>query len=327
VGVRFRSSRGAASTTSVRICFATDIHGSDRCFRKFLNSAKFYDAQYLILGGDITGKSLIPIEREGAGWKCYYSDRVQHLATREDVKMLEAVIRANGQYPVIGEHDELAALADEAHREKVFEQVVVASIKEWVDLADERLRGTGIRCLVTPGNDDYWSIDEPLRGGECMELVDGKRLRLNDDYEVIATGYSNKTPWDSPRELTEEAMAAELQRMFAEVESPETLIAVIHVPPYGTRLDQAPALNERLEVQTMSGSVKMAPVGSTAVREFFEREQPLLGLHGHVHESRAGDHIGRTLCLNPGSEYNTGDLATAVVTLDGTKITYQLNHG
>jgi Icc-related predicted phosphoesterase len=281
----------------------------------------------LILGGDITGKSLIPIERVARGWKCGYNDRVQLLETQAELEELEAVVRANGQYPIIGEHDELAALADEQHREEVFERVIVASIERWVDLADERLRGTGVRCLVTPGNDDYWAIDAPLQRGECIEFAEGKRVRLTDEYEVIATGYSNQTPWDSPRELTEDQLGAELRRMYAEVEAPESLIAVIHVPPYGTLLDQAPKLNDQLEVQTLGGAIQMASVGSTAVRTFFEQTQPMLGLHGHVHESRARDYIGRTLCLNPGSEYTTGDLACAVVTLEGTKVTFQLTHG
>ena len=55
--------RRIATVHRKRICFVTDVHGSERCFRKFLNTAKFYDAQYLILGGDITGKTLVPIER------------------------------------------------------------------------------------------------------------------------------------------------------------------------------------------------------------------------------------------------------------------------
>src|SRR3984885_9149711 len=138
-------SRRAAPSADIRICFATDIHGSERCFRKFLNAARFYGVQYLVLGGDITGKSLVPIERRARGWRCSYNDRTRELETSAELKELEGVIRANGQYPIVGERDELAALADEAHRERVFERVVVASIKEWVELADERLRGTGVR--------------------------------------------------------------------------------------------------------------------------------------------------------------------------------------
>jgi Icc-related predicted phosphoesterase len=60
----------------------------------------------------------------------------------------------------------------------------------------------------------------------------------------------------------------------------------------------------------------MAPVGSTAVREAIERQRPLLGLHGHVHESAGVEKIGRTVCINPGSDYGDGILRGAIVELD-----------
>src|SRR6266568_2674048 len=64
-----RSNRLSRRTT---IFFATDIHGSERCFIKFINAAKFYQADVLILGGDITGKAMVPIVRQANGASIRY---------------------------------------------------------------------------------------------------------------------------------------------------------------------------------------------------------------------------------------------------------------
>ena len=225
------------------------------------------------------------------------------------------MIRDNGQYPIVGEHDELVELFAPEHRDQTFEQVVVESIRRWVELAEERLAGTGIRCFITPGNDDFWSIDEPLQGSSVVEFVEGRCVRLDENHEMLTTGYSNITPWHSPRELEEDALLARIEGMFAEVEDPANLIAVLHPPPRGTELDQAPMIDSDFKVQISGGDVKMGPVGSRAVREFIDQRQPLLGLHGHVHESKGAEFLGRTLCINPGSEYTSGVLNCAIVTI------------
>jgi Icc-related predicted phosphoesterase len=320
---RRRGSRRAA-----RLCFVTDVHGSERCFRKFLNSGKFYDAQYLILGGDITGKTLVPIERSNGGWRARYGDHQYVDLTERERDELAQLIRDNGQYPLVGERDELLALFAEDRREQTFRDVVVESMRGWMRLADERLSGTGIRCFVTPGNDDFWEIDDVLRDAEHVEFVEGRRVRLDEGHEMITTGYSNITPWHSPREEDEDALARRIDAMFAEVEDPANLVAVLHCPPRGTELDHAPVIDAELRVKMSGGEVRMGPVGSTAVGEFIRERQPLLGLHGHVHESKAAQRLGRTLCLNPGSEYTAGILNCALVTLyDDAEPDYQFTSG
>jgi Icc-related predicted phosphoesterase len=308
--------RGAvdAPRNARRLFFATDIHGSDRCFRKFINAGRFYGVDYLIMGGDITGKSLVLIEQTAHGWSAQFNDH-QYVDIDEGARVaLEQHIRDHGQYPYVGDRAELEALADPAHRDIVFRAAVVDGIRRWVRLAEERLAGTGIRCFITPGNDDYFDIDAPLRESSVVEFVDGSTVRL-DEHEMLTCGYSNITPWGSPRELSEEQILDRLNDMASAVEDRENLIVVIHPPPFDTPLDHAPAIDEEFVVQMESGSPKLRPVGSTAVRAFVESQQPLLGLHGHVHESKAADCIGRTLCINPGSEYTEGTLAGAIVTL------------
>jgi Icc-related predicted phosphoesterase len=314
-------SRGS---TDLRLFFATDVHGSERCFRKFLNAGKFYDVQHLILGGDITGKVLIPIVRTPRGWSAHYHDHEYIDISSAEKAALETLIRDNGQYPVDGERDELEALADESHREEAFIRVVVESIERWVTLAEARLRGTGIHCYITPGNDDFWEIDTPLGSSDVVEFVEGRCVRISENHEMITTGFSNITPWESPRELDEPRLHERIEGMFASVEDPSNLLAVLHPPPWGTDLDKAPELTADLTVRMEGSEPKLASVGSTAVREFIEERQPLLGLHGHVHESKAADYLGSTLCLNPGSEYTQGTLCGALVALgDRSVVSHQ----
>ena len=323
MGLLTRKRKSRAPSEGARLFFVTDIHGSDRCFRKFLNAAVFYDAQYLVLGGDITGKTLVPIERTARGYRARFRDHDYADLDDGGLAELEQRIRDGGQYPVVGERDELLALEDEGRRDEAFKRAVVESVTRWMRLAEERLAGTGVRCFVTPGNDDFFEIDEPLRASSRVEFVEGRCVSL-EGYEMITTGYSNITPWDSPRELDEDALRARIDAMYADVADPERLIAVLHPPPYGTELDQAPALDGELRVQHTGGQANMTSVGSTAVRDFVLERQPLLALHGHVHESRGAALLGRTLCLNPGSEYTEGILAGALVTLaDGAIASHQ----
>ena len=237
------------------------------------------------------------------------------------------MIRDAGQYPITGEHDELVELFAEERREETFRDAVVESIRRWMAIADERLDGTNVQCYVTPGNDDFWDIDEPLRAAERVRFVEGARVRLDDEHEMITTGFSNQTPWQTPRELPEDELGARIWKMFADVEDPAALIAVIHPPPYGTELDKAPAIDSEFRVQTENLTTKMGSVGSTAVRDFILEAQPLLSLHGHVHESQGAQRLGRTLCINPGSEYTAGALSCAIVTLTDGAPEYQFTSG
>jgi len=320
--------RNGVSEPVCSLFFATDIHGSERCFRKFINAGAFYGVDALIMGGDITGKTLVPIERTPRGWSAVVGDHTYVDMTERERDDVEQLVRDSGRYPVRGERDELARLADEDHMAQAFREAVMQSTRRWVELAEERLAGTAIRCFVTPGNDDEFDIDELLRGSERVEFVEGRRVALSDAHEMITTGYSNLTPWDSPRELTEEAMAKRLHAMADDAERPGRLVCVIHPPPKDSELDQAPAIDAEFRVLIENGNPRMIGVGSTAVRAFIERTQPLLGLHGHVHDSRAAQTIGRTVCINPGSQYGDGTLLGAIVRLGSDRVlSYQLVTG
>ena len=312
------------------IFFATDIHGSDICFRKFLNAGKFYGATHLIIGGDITGKSLVPIRQANNRWFAQFSGREYGCATRDELEELEQAIRDVGQYPYVAEEDELQALAEDrnGHRGAAFTRAVVVGMERWMKLADERLRDTDIQCFVTPGNDDFWEVDDVIRASERVQFVEGLCVRVDDHHEMITTGYSNVTPWRTEREVSEPELASRIEAMWRAVEDPANAFAVIHVPPIDTALDVAPELGPELNLKAEAGGIRMTHVGSSAVRSWIEGAQPLLGLFGHVHESKAAERIGRTLCVNPGSEYTSGVLDGALVALGHAEVlSYQLVSG
>ena len=308
--------RRTPRTATKRIFFATDLHGSEQCFRKFLNAGAVYDASFLIIGGDILGKRLVPIVENGAGrFSAQYAEHRYTDVEKDGVAAIKATIRAHGDYPIVTTREEAKEFADTEHMDAVFRKVAYDSVADWVTLAEERLRGSGRRCFVAPGNDDFLEIDSALQNSDVVEFAEDRCIRLDEDYEMITTGYSNPTPWDTERELPEDQLKARIRALAAKASGTDDLIAVLHPPPYDCQLDLAPRLREDYSIVMTGGQAQMVPVGSTAVREFIEETQPLLGLHGHVHESAGSTHIGRTLCINPGSEYTQGVLDGAIIGL------------
>jgi Icc-related predicted phosphoesterase len=312
-----------------RIFFATDVHGSETCFRKFLNAGEFYECDALVLGGDIVGKVLIPITRRPNGtFSARYGEQIHEDLDEVGLRALKESIRRAGSYYHVGGTDEIEQLAEPETLDGVFRRAVYDSVTDWVALADERLRGTGRQCFVAPGNDDFLEIDDALQGSDSIVFAEGRVVGLTERHEMITTGYSNVTPWDTERELPEPALRQRIESMAVEVAHRENLVAVLHAPPFDSGLDGAPKLDGTLKMSMTLGGVATAPVGSTAVRDFIEEWQPLLGLHGHVHEGRGVVRIGRTVCVNPGSEYTEGVLSGAIVELgDEQVLTTQLVAG
>ncbi|MCX2727407.1 metallophosphoesterase [Thermomicrobium sp. 4228-Ro] len=325
--VWFRKGKDRASR-QLALYYTSDVHGSERCFLKFLNAAKFYGVDTLILGGDLTGKVLVPIVQTDGRWEMTFLGRHEVLRSAEEVEEAEKRIRFNGFYPYRCDPDELARMeADPAYAERIFRRVMRESVERWVRLAEERLRGTGVRCFVMPGNDDEFEIDEVLNRSDVVINPDGAVIEL-DGYQLLSLAWANPTPWNSPRELPEEELAARIERLARELDPSLPVIFNLHCPPYDSTLDSAPQLREDLSVVMVGGQPNMVPVGSRAVREAIERYQPVLSLHGHIHESRGAVRIGRTLCVNPGSAYGEGVLHGALVRLEDDRVaSYQLVSG
>jgi Icc-related predicted phosphoesterase len=303
----------------MRIFFATDVHGSEVCWRKFLNSGKHYQADVVILGGDMTGKALVPIIDDGGGrWHATLLENRETLVGEEQVAQFEEAVKRRGYYPFRVDPDELRELADDEPRwHALFEEHMLKTVERWMEMADERLAGTGIRCFVCPGNDDQLEVDEVIANARSVELGEGRVVEI-DGYQMASSGWANRTPWDTYREEDEPQLAERIENMVSQVTNPpERTIFSLHCPPYGTGLDDAPELTAEMDLKDAGHAVK--PVGSTAVREAIERFQPALSLHGHIHECRATKRLGRTLCVNPGSSYEQGQLLGAVIDIDGGK--------
>jgi Icc-related predicted phosphoesterase len=326
---------GRQKKTLTRLFFASDLHGSERTYRKFINAAKFYSADVLVMGGDITGKLLIPIIREKNGnYRATLQGNVQHLTTEEELKALNERIGLLGFYSQVMGEDEFSALqADPAAVDRLFRDKARQRLESWVDLAETRLADTGIKCFVTGGNDDDPSVLEPIyrEGTRSFFGCENRCVQVDDEHTMISVGYSTPTPWKTPREVSDEELGRMIEAMIAQVPDMPRAIFNFHDPPKDSTLDTCPALDWSTDPPSpilVAGQVVMQGAGSQSVRQAIEQHQPMLGLHGHIHESMGVIKIGRTTCVNPGSEYGEGVLRGCLVNLVAGKIeSYQMTSG
>jgi Icc-related predicted phosphoesterase len=321
LGRRHRRSEEPATAETMAFYYASDVHGSERCWRKFLGAGRFYGVRALIMGGDLTGKAIVPIERRDDGsFQTTFIGETRSGRTSKELDELVEAIRFNGMYPWLAPATEIARLRDDGTaREALLEETMVAELRRWIDLADERMAEHGIDVFVMPGNDDPWACDAVLEAAAHVTACDD-RVVMVGPHEMISCGYANPTPWNTPRELDEDALYARIKGLADQLEDPATAIFNVHVPPYDSGLDTANEMNADLTLKYVGGQPHPVPVGSHAVRQIIEEVQPLVALHGHIHESRGEVRIGRTLAINTGSEYNSGHIHGAVVTLAGPEV-------
>jgi hypothetical protein len=303
---------------TIKIFFATDLHGSEKCFLKFVNAAKFYKANTLIMGGDITGKLMIPVIKEPNGK--FHATFLGSKHTAGDDKELQDMLRAvrfAGYYPYLTSPEEMKELQnDDAKVKSIFQQLMLDTVERWVQLAEARLKDSGIKVYITGGNDDIAQIEEIIGGSSYVIDPEDKVVEIDGKYEMVSTGWSNPTPWKTPRECSEEQLWEKMEKMASQVKDMKNCIFNLHVPPIDSGIDTCPKLDENLKPVIAGGEIVMMSGGSTSVRRAIETYQPLLALHGHIHESKGFLKIGRTLSLNPGSEYSEGILRGALAELD-----------
>ena len=312
----------------MKIFFATDVHGSEICWKKFISAAKFYEADTLILGGDMTGKAIVPIIAQGDGkHKVTLLDQETILQSKEEVDQMAATIKNRGYYPYVTDPDEVTEISNTPGRsDELFLKEALNTMQRWMEYADNKLNGTNLRCFVCPGNDDMFEIDDVIKQSKCVELTEGKVVALDEHHEMINCGWTTPTPWNTHREESEDQLRQRIQVMIDQLKDARNSVFQLHDPPYGSGLDEAPELTKDLRPAFAGRS--LVPVGSHAVLELIEKYQPLLSLHGHVHEGKGTRIYKRTLCINPGSMYEQGMLHGAVVELKPNKLgTYILTTG
>jgi hypothetical protein len=310
----------------MKMFFATDIHGSEICWKKFLNAAAFYKADLVVLGGDVTGKIMVPIVAYPGYWEVTVRGERRRLDSREELLKVEQQLRDRGSYPAVVTREELDQLSTQDAIDQRFNDEMTHSLDRWLDMADTKLRGGAVPCILNGGNDDIFEIDPILESAPSVTFAEGKVIDLGG-FTMISMGYTNPTPWDTHREAPEEELTRKIDAIAAQVPDLSRTIFNFHAPPYGTGLDEAPELDATMR-PTHGGAV-MKPVGSTAVRDAIVRYQPPLSVHGHIHESRGVAKLGRTLTVNPGSSYGDGVLQAALidVNLKNGKVKYVLVNG
>lgn len=304
----------AGKKRALRVYFATDIHGSDRCFRKFLAAAKVYEADALVLGGDIAGKGLVPIHSHNGSLSAKV--RGEHVTVpNAEEERLRTEINRIGFYSVIAGDEEFERMeADPAYLSTAFTKAIADQVQGWCDLAAERL-DPKVRCIITPGNDDPLAIDPVLRAAPRIECPERELCEIGPVI-LASCGDVTPTPWDTEREFPEEVLEQRLSAILEPAPRGAKIVANFHNPPYGSGLDYAAELDKNLMPVIRGGRPSIIPVGSKAVREVIKKYQPVVGLHGHIHESKAAQKIGNTMCFNPGSEYSSDVLRGIIVDFD-----------
>ncbi|HEX9385218.1 MAG TPA: hypothetical protein VF918_02785 [Anaerolineales bacterium] len=323
------------SKKPTRLFFATDLHASERTYRKFINAGKFYDANVLVMGGDITGKLLIPIIKETNGhYRATLQGRVEQLATGEELKGLMARLDVLGFYYKLMEEDEFRETSADANAvSKLFNELARQRLSNWVDLAEERLAGTGIKCFVTGGNDDEPEVLDVMKRESTKSFFacENEMVYVDDDHPMISVGFSTPTPWKTPREVSDEELGTMIEAMIAKVPDMNKAIFNFHDPPVDSSLDTCPMLDwskDPPEQILQGGQPILFGAGSKSIRDAIEKHKPMLGLHGHIHESQSVAKIGRTTCINPGSEYGEGILRGCLVNfVDGEVKGFQMTSG
>jgi len=299
-----------------RIFFACDAHGSVPVFRKMVRVHETYNCDTVMMCGDLTGKAVVPIveEKPGLWWSAPWGKKETY-KSQDAVDQIKKTYEKRGFYWFLTTPTELADL--EANPDKIselFVKLMLDRMREWVRLIEESIP-PDVTVIVSPGNDDSSAIDDVIKASSRIIYPMGTEVDLDEDHSMISCEWVNSTPWKTPRECPDEELKLKLQVEFDRVENYTNLLCNFHAPPYGTQIDLAPKVDEKLRVKVRFGRPDMVPVGSRSVRELFEKYQPLLGLHGHIHESAGVEYIGRTLSVNPGSAYMQGMLNAFVIDL------------
>jgi len=263
-----------------RIFFVSDLHGSEVCFRKFLNSAPIYRPDLLVYGGDIMGKLLQPVFRQDDGRFRWYpaGGRVEEFSA-DQLPQVERRIADQGRYSLVTTPPEWQRRqADREGLEKFCREIGKERVRGWLRLVEERLLPKKIPIVMNVGNDDTDGVLEILRHEAPTNLLvpEGQVVRCGP-YEIYGCGYANMTPWHCPRDLEEPDLGQFLQRTSTEIDTPGRTILDIHAPPVNTSLDLAPELAKLVDNQTIRildlVVLTKDTFGDVTVAEFDELDQ------------------------------------------------------
>jgi Icc-related predicted phosphoesterase len=333
--MRLLKKRGRSRGEETKIFFATDAHGSEVTFRKFLNAAKFYDVDVLVYGGDLMGKIAVPIVESSAGrYRASLQGSTHDLNGPGELARFRERLDTLGFYSLVCDQDEYNSYAgNQGAIDDLFDKLARDRLVNWVELGERRLAGSHVRAYLCGGNDDTpvaLSILEEV-ATEHVLPSENKVLSIDDEHTLASVGYSTPTPWHTPREVPDEEMGRLIDNVLQKVSDPSRCLFNFHTPPLDSSLDTCVKLDESTDPPTAiveAGEPVYFGAGSKSVRDALEKFQPVVGLHGHIHESRGIERYGRTPAFNPGSEYGEGVLRGLILGLKGGKVTgYQFTSG
>lgn len=307
----------------LRIFFSTDVHGSTLVWRKWLRAAEIYNTNTLILSGDLTGKVLVPIIKRSSGvYTAKYFGRVWELKSEEEIRRFEERLEGAGAYFIRVDERELEELKNSPQKvNEIMIKKMSERLRYWLDLLIEKIDTRKINVIVMPGNDDEYAIDDVIKSYEDRGVIFPiDRVVELEGIEIVSSPYVNPTPWNTPREMKEGDLEKYLEKQISKARDPSKAIFNFHAPPYNTNLDLAPKLTKDLRPVVIAGVVQYEHVGSKAVRKIIEKYKPLIGLHGHIHESGGEDRVGSTVVVNPGSEYSEGVLKGYIVEIENKQL-------
>lgn len=319
--------KAKAREEATRVFYATDIHGSEVTYRKFLNAAKFYEVDALVFGGDLMGKLLIPIVRDAGGtWRARLQGQNHHLTTPEELAEFKTRLDTLGFYWFECDPEEYRTY--EGNQDAIdgkFDELARGRLAEWVVLAEERLAGTHVKAYLCGGNDDTEEVLTALDDVPQERVVncENRAVPIDDEHVLVTVGYSTPTPWDTPRERTDEQIGEVIEALMPQVADPSRAVFNFHCPPLDSTLDTCMKLDASVWPPAPvieSGQPVYYGAGARSVADALERYQPTVGLHGHIHESRGAARYGRTPAYNPGSEYGEGVLRGLIVAIRGGEV-------
>jgi Icc-related predicted phosphoesterase len=309
-----------------KLFFSVDVHGAESVWRKWLKVPEIYGVDAMLLCGDLTGKSLVPlIDRGGGDYTAFYFGRNWDLNGESALAEMERRIQDAGAYTLRCSQDEVKDLQENpAKVEKMMMDMITDRMSSWMEMLLEAVDVSRVDTIVMPGNDDDPEIDDVIKSFGDRGIrwcLDGVTKVLG--APMISLDYVNPTPWDTPREDSEKGLKKRIEKLVDRLDEPDKAIFNLHAPPYGTMLDLAPELDANKKPVTVAGQVNFVHVGSKAVRDAIEKYRPMIGLHGHIHESSGHDKVGETTVVNPGSEYGEGILRGYVVEIEDSVVMNQ----
>lgn len=308
----------------MKILFVTDIHGSKLMWDKAIIAATQENIDLLIIAGDLVGKQVTTIvESDKISYFAIINSNTE-LINAEELESLKNKNELYGSYTIVLTKEEYEILQkDKELALRIYSETLCERIDNWLTSFNQKKNSYPFTLLISPGNDDPFNINNVLIKYNSINILAGIDNVVNiNNYSIVNFSRVNKTPWKTPREMSEQKIYEKLKFLLKDCQR-DKLIFNFHCPPYESQIDKAPMLDGDLKLNVNSGAIKLNHIGSISIKNIIEEYQPIISFHGHVHESAGVDRIKNTIMFNPGSEYAQGIMKGYIVKIvDDSVSTY-----